>query len=127
MIFSARNSVKNMSNILIAFILAALLAAPLAAAFTFTSVTSRIFSPKEGDNAVNRARFHFNNPDAGEVTIRIFDIKGSLIRRNLDTESASTMYWNGRNQSGSFVKGGIYIYQIEAGEEVITGTVVVAI
>jgi len=115
-----------MRNLLNALLLLALLAAPAAAAFALTKVTPRVFSPAEGNPDVNRARFHFTNPDAGEVTIRIFDIKGSLVRRNLDSESAGVMYWNGRDQGGSMVRGGIYIYQIEAGEQVLTGTVVVA-
>ncbi|MGD9643086.1 MAG: hypothetical protein AB7V08_10140 [Elusimicrobiales bacterium] len=114
-----------MRNLLNALLLLALLAAPAAAAFALTKVTARVFSPGEASPDVNRARFHFTN-DGGEVTIRIFDIKGSLVRRNLDSESAGVMYWNGRDQGGSMVKGGIYIYQIEAGEQVITGTVVVA-
>lgn len=114
-----------MRNFLNALLLLALLAAPAAAAFSLTRVTPRVFSPGEGSADVNRARFHFTS-DGGEVTIRIFDIKGSLVRRNLDSESAGVMYWNGRDQGGSVVKGGIYIYQIEAGEQILTGTVVVA-
>ena len=115
-----------MRNLLNALLLLALLASPAAAAFALTRVTPRVFSPGEGSPDVNRARFHFTNPEGGEVTIRIFDIKGSLVRRNLDSESAGVMYWNGRDQGGSVVRGGIYIYQIEAGELVLTGTVVVA-
>lgn len=117
---------KFMSNLFNALLLSTLLAAPAAAAFTLTKVTPRVFSPGEGNPVVNRARFHFTNPDSGEITIRIFDIKGSLVRRNLDSESPLVMYWNGRDQGGSMVRGGIYIYQIEVGEQVITGTVVVA-
>jgi flagellar hook assembly protein FlgD len=115
-----------MNHIVSAIFLSALLAAPLSAAFTLTGVSPRIFSPAESLNTVNRAKFHFTNPDGAEVTIRIFDITGSLVRRNLDSESAGIMFWNGRNQSGAMVKAGIYIYQVEAGDNVLTGTVVVA-
>ncbi|MDA8244804.1 MAG: T9SS type A sorting domain-containing protein [Elusimicrobia bacterium] len=114
-----------MSNIVSAFCLTALLASPAAAAFTLNKVAPRIFTPAEGSVDVNRVRFYFSNPDGGEVTIRIFDITGALVRRNLDTDT-SGMYWNGKDQSGAQVKAGVYIYQVEAGEEVLTGTVVVA-
>jgi len=122
-----------MSKILSALSITALLtagaafaASPLASSFTLTKVAPRIFSPEEPDPAVNRARFYFANPDAGEVTIRIFSLSGTLVRRNLDSESAGVMFWNGKDQGGARVKGGIYIYQLEAAEDVLTGTVVVA-
>lgn len=115
-----------MSNILSTLSISALLAAPLASGFSLTKVEQRIFSPNVPDTAVNRVRFLFTNPDAGEVTIRIFDLSGVLVRRNLETESAGVMFWNGKDQSGAFVKGGVYIYQLEASDKVLTGTVVVA-
>lgn len=115
-----------MSNIFSALSMSAILAAPLASGFNLTSVEQRIFSPNVPDAAVNRVRFRFANPDAGEVTIRIFDISGVLVRRNLDSESAGVMFWNGKDQNGAFVKGGVYLYQIEASDKVLTGTVVVA-
>lgn len=117
-----------MNNTASTFLLSALMAAPLASAFKLNGVAPRIFSPREPSAAVNRAIFDFSNPDGAEVTIRIFDISGALVRRNLDYDSSTgKMYWNGRSQGGSFVKGGVYIYQIETGAEVLTGTVVVAI
>ncbi|OGR81587.1 MAG: hypothetical protein A2X32_03440 [Elusimicrobia bacterium GWC2_64_44] len=100
-------------------------AAPLAASFSFTKVSPRVFTPDEPDTSVNRARFYFENPEGAEVTIRIFDITGALVRRNLEYEGA-WMFWNGKDQAGTFVKGGVYIYQVESGDKVITGTVVVA-
>lgn len=106
--------------------LSALMAAPASAAFKLTGVSPRVFSPREGNTAINRAWFRFSNPDGAEVTIRIYDINGALVRRNLDY-SGPDMYWNGRDQGGSLVKGGLYIYQIESGEQVLTGTVVVAV
>lgn len=115
-----------MNHIVAAFILTAALAGPLSAAFTLTRVAPRVFSPGAADAAANRARFLFSNPDGAEVTIRIFDITGKLVRRNIDSESPGVMYWNGRDQAGRSVKGGVYIYQIESGQKVLTGTVVVA-
>jgi hypothetical protein len=36
------------------------------------------------------------------------------------------MFWDGYDNDGDVVKGGVYVYQIEAGKKIITGTVVVA-
>lgn len=101
--------------------MSALMAAPLASAFTLTRVNNRVFDP-----AFNRAEFHFVNPDSGEVTIRIYNITGALVRRNLDSQTSTLMYWNGKDQNGARVKGGVYLYQLEASDKVLTGTVVVA-
>ena len=60
------------------------------------------------------------------VTIRIFDITGALVRRNLESEGGNIMFWNGKDQAGTMVRGGVYLYQIEASDKVLTGTVVVA-
>ncbi|MDT8287152.1 MAG: hypothetical protein RQ748_08600, partial [Elusimicrobiales bacterium] len=104
----------------------ALKAAPLATEFTLTKVAPRIFTPDEPSDSFNRARFYFAGSAGAEVTIRIFDVTGALVRRNLEAEMANVMFWNGRDQSGTLVRGGIYVYQVECGEKVITGTVVVA-
>lgn len=103
-------------------------AAPLSSSFSLTKVVPRIFSPDAADplNTINRATFFYENPGGGEVTIRIFDITGALVRRNLEYGGDGIMFWNGRDQGGAAVKGGVYIYQIEAGDKVATGTVVVA-
>ena len=101
----------------------------LSSSFALTKVAPRVFSPEDPGTAeprVNRVRFYFENPTGGEVTIRIFDITGALVRRNLESEGASIMFWNGKDQSGAAVRGGVYIYQIEASDKVLTGTVVVA-
>jgi hypothetical protein len=100
--------------------------APLAEGFTLTKVAPRIFSPDEPSTVINRAVFTYENPGNVEVTIRIFDITGALVRRNLAVDTSTAMSWDGRDQSGGAVKGGIYIYQIEAGDKILSGTVVVA-
>jgi len=99
---------------------------PLASSFSLTKVTPKIFSPNESNSVINRVVFTFENPENKEITIRIFDITGAAIRKNLEWVSSSSMAWDGRDESGNIVKGGIYIYQIEVGNSVLTGTVVVA-
>jgi len=68
----------------------------------------------------------FQLKEASEVTIRIYDLHGNLIRTlHLGylpagpylgrTEAA---YWDGRNELGEKVASGIYIYQMRAGDKV---------
>jgi flagellar hook assembly protein FlgD len=101
-------------------------AALLADNFTVTRIAPRIFSPGEASADVNRVRFYFENPDNSEVCIRIFDCTGALVKRNLERESENVMFWDGSDTNDAAVKGGIYIYQIEAGKKIINGTIVVA-
>jgi hypothetical protein len=100
--------------------------AQAAESFTVNKVAPRIFTPEETVTLVNRVRFYFENPDAVEVSIRIFDATGALVRRNLAREGDNIMFWDGRDNDGTVVRGGVYLYQIEAGNAIITGTVVVA-
>jgi hypothetical protein len=92
----------------------------------FTKVAPRIFTPEETVPEINKTQFYFQNPGSTEITIKIFDVTGARIRRNLPKSSPSIYFWDGRDDNGSIVKGGIYLYQIEAAGEVKTGTVVVA-
>jgi flagellar hook assembly protein FlgD len=97
-----------------------------AESFTVTKVAPRIFTPEESSTVINRVGFYFENPDNDEVTIRIFDVTGALVRRNLERDGDNSMFWDGYDNDGDVVKGGVYVYQIEAGKKIITGTVVVA-
>jgi hypothetical protein len=94
--------------------------------FSLTAIAPRIFTPEESSTVVNRVRFYFENPLNDEVTIRIFDITGAVVRRNLEREGDAVMSWDGCDNNGTIVKGGVYIYQIEAGNKTLNGIIVVA-
>ena len=59
-----------------------------------------------------------------EVTITIYDTKGTLVRRlalgnqaaGYYAERGKAAYWDGRNEGGEAVASGIYIYQFRAGD-----------
>lgn len=58
-----------------------------------------------------------------DVTIHIYDVKGRLVKTLVDGRRAAdrhTVVWNGRDNRGRLVSGGIYFYRIEAGEFVQT-------
>ncbi|HBU69314.1 MAG TPA: hypothetical protein DEE98_02910 [Elusimicrobia bacterium] len=94
--------------------------------FELVGVSPRVFSPDGELGTSNRVRFTFDNPGNAEVVVRIFDFSGNMVRRNIDWEDDNTMFWNGREANGNIAESGIYIYQIEADEIIINGTVVVA-
>ncbi len=100
--------------------------AALSGEFKLTTVEPRIFSPHESDPTISEAGFYFQNPRHAEVTIRIFDVEGRVVRNNLRRDGENRMYWDGRDESGRRVRSGVYIYQVEADGQVINGTIVVA-
>ncbi len=68
-----------------------------------------------------------------EVTITIYDTKGTLVRRLALGNQAvgyyaargKAAYWDGRNESGEKVASGIYIYQFRAGDYVASRRMVI--
>lgn len=63
-----------------------------------------------------------------DVTVRIYDLTGRPVKElNLENLSAgyytsrhTAIYWNGRNEQGERVASGVYIYQLQSGNEVST-------
>ncbi|MAF09705.1 hypothetical protein CMK11_04570 [Candidatus Poribacteria bacterium] len=67
----------------------------------------------------------FDLAAAGEVTIRVYDIGGRVLRR-LDLgyvepgkyrQRDAAAYWDGRNEFGEAVASGVYLYEIRAGDQ----------
>jgi len=101
-------------------------AAPKPDILKLTSVVPKIFTPQEGSSAINRVKFTYDYNGTSEITVRIYDISGAMVCGNVYRESDTVMYWDGTDKDGGFVKSGIYIYQIEAGKNVLNGTIIVA-
>ena len=58
-------------------------------------------------------------PEASHVTVKVFNMLGQEVRTILDQEQSSgvkQVLWNGRNNYGSKVASGIYIYAIKAND-----------
>jgi hypothetical protein len=65
----------------------------------------------------------FDLADAGEVTIRVYNVAGQVVRR-LDLgyvepgqyrSRDAAAYWDGRNEFGEAVASGVYVYEIRSG------------
>jgi flagellar hook assembly protein FlgD len=60
------------------------------------------------------------------VTLRIYNMLGQLVRTVVDDFQSEGYYeavWDGRNELGSTVASGIYIYRMTAGVLIATGRV----
>ena len=58
-------------------------------------------------------------PQAGEVSLKIYNIKGELVRTLVAEHKPAgshTVLWDGRNQAGMEVSSGIYLYRMVSGE-----------
>lgn len=64
-----------------------------------------------------------------QARLKIFDIRGRLIRTLLDTEKKPGRYsihWDGRDDKGEEVRSGVYLYRIEAGDFTSTKKMILA-
>ncbi len=94
---------------------------------TLTKVACRIFTPN-GDGYNDKARFEFDNPDLSALTGAVYDITGARVG-HLQPSAAKpeeVLVWDGKDDDGQVVAGGIYIYDIIFEGKHATGTVVVA-
>jgi hypothetical protein len=109
---------------------------PASDEFVLTAVVPRIFTPdlpyaqnpvSNGTTVeVNAVHFYFENPHNAEVSINIYNITGARVRGSLRSMGSDEMVWDGKDDSGKIVRGGIYLYQVEADSKVFNGTIVVA-
>lgn len=78
------------------------------------------FSPIGKDSFGDKTVFHLVS-DNSDFYINIYDINGRLIKR---IENGNRV-WDGTDDRGRFVEGGLYIFQVHLGKQVMSGTVVV--
>ena len=81
----------------------------------------KIITPN-GDGKNDVALFTFANP-FDNIKVEIFDMTGHRIRTLF---SATDNGWDGRNDSGSIVESGVYIYQFRQDGKLISGLIAVA-
>jgi len=83
------------------------LAAPLSKEMSFA------FPNPAEDNVT----FKYNLQAAGDVSIKIFDVGGRLVRELKASGAAgsNTLTWDTTNRHGQKVGSGVYIYRLEAG------------
>ena len=64
-----------------------------------------------------------------EVSLRVYDLKGRLVRVLMEETVAADRHsvtWNGRNDRGTAVPSGLYIYRLAAGDKTLARTMTLA-
>jgi hypothetical protein len=75
-------------------------------------------------NPTTTIRFTVPSGPARAYSLRIYDVRGRLVRDLAAGQIGGGLHqvqWNGRNNSGSTVGSGIYLYRLEVGQERFTG------
>ena len=86
------------------------------------------FTPLSGDSDFNTVVFPKRTIEdgEGEFKVLLFNLNGVLVKSLTAQLDEDELRWDGRNESGDVVESGIYIYQLEVGESIATGTIIVA-
>ena len=81
------------------------------------SITPNPFSP-DGDGFDDVAAITFNLPaTTAMVNLKIYDIKGRMVRFLVNNEASGTqrtVFWNGKNDDGQLCRMGVYILFLQA-------------
>jgi hypothetical protein len=74
-----------------------------------------VFTVRNYPNPFNPAtRIEYNMPRRGELTIRIFNVRGELVKTVIDEvvpAGAGHFEWDGTDAKGSAVASGVYFYE----------------
>ena len=93
------------------------------------NVYPRLFTPN-GDGLNDRVYFVLENPNGSSVAGEILDKEGRHVRAlppsSLQTGIGTTLTWDGKDDHGVVVRGGVYIYKITGEGKTFTGAVGVA-
>ncbi|MCA9753541.1 MAG: lamin tail domain-containing protein [Gemmatimonadetes bacterium] len=69
------------------------------------------------------ARITFALPNGGEARLRVFDVRGRLVRTLVNGEMPAgrhTVAWDGHNDDDRQVASGVYFYRLQAGDKEMT-------
>ena len=72
------------------------------------------FSP-DGDGFEDQTGISFDIPFKSELTLKIYDVRGRLIRTLMDKapQVSGVIFWDGKDNDGNIVKVGIYILHLK--------------
>jgi hypothetical protein len=69
----------------------------------------------------------YNLPQAGLVKLQVYDLMGREIRTltaGFENAGEKSAIWDARDNQGAMVSSGVYIYRLEAGEQVLSDKVI---
>jgi len=68
-------------------------------------------------------QIHYAIPEAGQVTLTVYDLKGNVVKTLVNGKQAANRYtveWNGTNDLGHKVASGVYLYRLNTDTKVST-------
>jgi len=82
------------------------------------TIINKTFCPQEGKNPT----IIYSLSKSAQVSLRIYDIRGRLVKRLIEQEykiarEENTISWNGKDENGNFLPIGVYICYLEAVSE----------
>jgi subtilisin family serine protease len=83
-------------------------------------VATRLLSPNP---TRGEASIAYSTARAGRVRVRVFDVRGALVRSLEDREAAAgeqRVRWDGRDEAGTLAATGVYLFRIETADGVAT-------
>jgi hypothetical protein len=93
------------------------------------SIYPRTISPN-GDGVNDKVFFFFENPSDAPIQGAIYDVRSvraaDIRKTDLFLGNSTVLSWDGTDDSGSVVRGGLYYYKVEIGDKSFTGAIAVA-
>jgi len=87
-----------------------------------TAVALRLGAPRPNPTA-GEASIAFALPRAGDVRLRVFDVRGRCVRTLVDGQAAAgeaVAIWRGRDDRGRTLPDGVYFYRLEHAGQILT-------
>jgi len=87
------------------------------------------FTPLSSNEKFNKITFAAGmvGDVEGQFSVKIYDIDGALVKEFVAIAGERDWKWDGKDENGDYVESGIYIYQIQVGDEKpVPGTIIVA-
>jgi len=84
------------------------------------------FTPGRGSEQSAKVKITFSfNQSYDKYTIAIFNMRGQQVKyfERDGTYKQGEVFWDGNHENGFGLPGGVYLYQIKAGDQVFTGTI----
>ena len=76
----------------------------------------------------NTTRLAYVMPQAGRLSIKIYDVQGRLVRTLIDTNveaGPGQVVWDGKGRAGKVVAPGVYRYRATTDGRTATGSIVI--
>jgi flagellar hook assembly protein FlgD len=74
--------------------------------------------------SIPRTTIRWNLPARGKLSVQVYDLRGRLVRKLLDEQTAAgpgQVQWDGRGPDGRIQAAGAYFYQVKSDQGTLVG------